>query len=424
MATASSRQFKRSALTVAKVLKANTSDWLRCHAQPPQVRSTLNKIGLCRTEALGGHEYHCQQCDKNVIVANSCGDRHCPTCRGARRRDWLERVSQRLLDGIDHYQVVFTLPEQLRALVLGNRRELFNLLFRAANQALAGSLRHEHQMQSASLTVLHTWNQKLEFHPHVHCIVPGSGLSVDGERVVHTRLPGAVPHLVDHADLKQRFRECFLHGLQQLRAKEQLQFAGSTLPLADAESWQHFMNKLTRIEWVAHITAPPGKAESDTILKYLARYISGGPISDSRLVSTDDHRVTFMARSGQVSGGVREKVPVTLSQLEFVRRWCLHVLPSQFTRVRYYGQWSPRNIEPYLERLAIQLDSDTDTNAPLADDATVFDVGELNAPEGYMAASAAEPEVPCCPNCKSQLILHRVHARPPWSHLLATPPPD
>ena len=178
-------------LTVANLLQQYALEFVTKHPRQavPQVQSTLAKLSLCRTAALGGRKWQCTSCDQEVILYNSCGDRHCPRCAGAKRSDWLDETATLLLPRVDYFQVVFTLPDTLSGLVLGNRRAVYALLMRTAWRALREVLREEQGIEPGALLVLHTWNQELEHHPHVHAVVPGGGPSLDAARWVTTRHP-------------------------------------------------------------------------------------------------------------------------------------------------------------------------------------------------------------------------------------------
>ena len=184
---ARSKQQPSNKLSVLEILSRNSAALVKRYRSqsPPQVQSTLAKISLCRTAALGARKYRCQ-CESVKIVYNSCGDRHCPGCSGARRSDWFESTRELILEGVDHFQVVFTLPAELSSLALGNRRELYNLLFASAWKALRRTIVAEQHYDPAALMVLHTWNQKLEAHAHVHAVVAGSGPAIDGSGFAHS----------------------------------------------------------------------------------------------------------------------------------------------------------------------------------------------------------------------------------------------
>ena len=198
-----------------------------------QVESTLARIDFCRTAPLGGRTFTCKTCESQVSMYNSCGDRHCPQCSGARHSNWLDKAAKLLLPDITYFQVVFTLPDKLSSLVLGNRRQLYSALMRAAAESLEQVIASECGMKSAALVVLHTWNQKLGHHPHVHALVPGSGPSLDGNRwVTHrmtkrTRSKPARPLLVDYKRLSAAFQEQFMSKLKSLHRRRKLALVGT-----------------------------------------------------------------------------------------------------------------------------------------------------------------------------------------------------
>ena len=287
---------------------------------------------------------------------NSCGDRHCPRCSGAKRRNWLESSAQLLLPGVDYFQVVFTIPAELSSLALGNRRELFNLLFQSAWRALKQTIEDEQQFEAAAAMVLHTWNQKLDAHIHVHALVPGGGPSL---RKCDTLTIAKPPRhesqnrrwLVDADELRLAFRAEFLRGLRRLHRKGKLNLTGDWAFLGDVDAFEEWLQPLAEMSWVTFIQAPPTTdATPEHVLKYLARYMTGGPISDRRLVGHDNGSVTFTARSGTQRGGSDETEEVVLSGKEFVRRWSLHILPKGFTKTRYYGGYSNRHRGRYLKQ--------------------------------------------------------------------------
>ncbi len=342
---------------MAQLLRRYTAEYVAQHRgqAAPQVQSTLAKLSLCRTAALGGRRYRCRTCASECTVYNSCGDRHCPQCAGARRADWLASTAELLLPDLDYFQVVFTIPEPLSALTLGNRRAVYDLLFEAAWQSLRTVIRDEQGFEAAAAMVLHTWNQKLEPHVHVHALVPGGGPSLRGERrwvASHRRdVPGAVaPYLVDADALRQRFRQEFLDGLRRLHGRGALKLDGDWHLLRDATAFHQWLKPLEEITWVTYIEPPPRRdASPDHVLKYLARYLTGGPISDRRLISEVDGNVTFWARTGRTPGGDRsDRQPCTLSGPEFVRRWSLHILPKGFVKTRRFGGYSNRQRQRYL----------------------------------------------------------------------------
>jgi hypothetical protein len=368
------------------------------------VESTLLRIGFCRTAPMNGHVYRCPNCDLKVPVYNSCTDRHCPQCRGASRADWVDKTAQLLRAGTNYFQVVFTIPDKLSSLVLGNRRALYRLLFRSAASALQRSIGEECGMQAASTMVLHTWNQRLGHHPHVHALVPGSGPSLDGTQWVPcrytqaTRQKPARPFLVDNKELGRRFRDRYVCGVRRLIKAGVLQ--------CDASALDSLLSTLCSSPWVVYIQPPP-KATSDPedVLKYLARYMTGGPISDRRLIEVKDGRVYFWARSKDKSG---QQVPVSLSTLEFVRSWTLHILPKGFTKARRYGGWSNTRQAAYQQQC--------DRLQPVHPSAAA------DQPDSTQPSLEAPPEEPKkCPRCQTEMVLESHTRRPPWRELFYGP---
>ena len=272
----------------------------------------------------------------------------------------MDSASQLIQPGVPCYQVVFTLPSELSRLALGNRREIYNLLFRSAWAALQATFRSEHGIDPAALMVLHTWNQKLDAHAHVHVVVPGGGPALDGSGWRWSHRPGDLnsvgKYLVDAAELRRSYRDHFLRGLERLFSTGKLKLTGEFAALQEPSKWRSLIEELESSDWVSHIQPPPTTDGSvDNVLKYLARYLSGGPISDSRIVSTSDHDVTFLAREGTKSGGTAKQVPVTLSLVEFTRRWALHILPKGYTKTRRFGGWSNTRCTEYQQRCAQEL---------------------------------------------------------------------
>jgi hypothetical protein len=371
----------------------------------------LAKLALCRTAALGGRVYECPQCHTRCPVYNSCIDRHCPQCSGGRRRDWLAKTAPLLLPKIDYFQVVFTLPEELWGLMLGHRRATYRLLFHAAWEALRDVLREELACEPAALMVLHTWNQRLEHHPHVHAVVPGGGPALDGQgwvRSKHRYHHGRdKPYLVDHRVLSERFRDKFLAGLTRLHGQGKLKLQGEWSHLQDPAAFAAWMTTFQDCAWVVYIEPPPTEnATPEHLLKYLARYLMGGPISDRRLIEHQDERVTFWARSPDKARG-NPSEPYKLPGVEFTRRWALHILPKGFVKSRCFGGFSCRNREAYLGRCRTLLNC-----APV----------ECVSADASAEAPAEERQSgPVCPRCETEMVcIFRVERRS-WREVLNGP---
>jgi hypothetical protein len=322
---------------------------------------------------------------------------------GARRADWVNKTSGLLREGTEYFQIVFTLPQALSSLVLGNRKELYRLLFRSAADSLQRSLSEQRGMQAASTMVLHTWNQRLGHHPHVHALVPGSGPSLCGTRWVpcrYTRAPRrkpARPFLIDNKELGRRFRDHYIRGVRRLLKAGELQVEALI-------AINKILSEVEACDWVVYIEPPP-KASSDPadVVKYLARYLTGGPISDRRLIEVKDGRVYFWARSKDKSG---EMVKVSLETSEFVRSWTLHILPKGFTKARCYGGWSNTRREDYL-----QLCKQLQPIPPIA----------AAVPTESREAEPQSETVRKCPACETPMELESSQRRPRWRELFYGP---
>ena len=322
---------------------------------PKDARDTLAKLSLCRTHHLGGRTYQCQDCGETALRYNSCGDRHCPQCSGAKRWDFQQRASKLVLHGVRYFQSVFTLPSELSQLALTNRKLFAELLPQTAWSCVRRQIGEEQRYEAAAMSVLHTWNQQLESHWHVHLLIPGEGPSLDGQRWEKATSP---PHarnsdgfyLVDVEKLRERYRKLFLKRLSRARSQGKLRLEGNFAYLLSDENWTALTNHLASKPWVAHIEPPPAATSGgEQVVRYLTRYLTGGPISDHRIVSADRNEVTFLAREGKRVGGERKQIPVTLSLSQFVRRWCLHVQPNELTKTRYFGGWSNMSRDRYMK---------------------------------------------------------------------------
>lgn len=290
---------------------------------------TLGAIETCRTAALGGHVYECADCGARKIVYNSCRNRHCPKCQSLEKERWLEARCAELLP-VPYFHVVFTLPEELNPLALSHPRLLYSLLFRCASETLleiAADPKHL-GARIGVLAVLHTWGQKLTLHPHLHCIVPGGGLSIDGDWWVGSRSDFFLPVTV----LKKLFRGKFLAALKQ--AEQDGGLPPSHLP---------DLGPLYHKSWVVYCKPPFGSPEQ--VLAYLARYTHRVAISNQRLVRLEGEEVVFTWKDYAADGRSQE---MTLSGQEFLRRFLLHVLPDRFVRIRYFGLFANRHREQSL----------------------------------------------------------------------------
>jgi len=364
---------------------------------------------------MGGRTYACQQCQTKISLYNSCADRHCPQCSGARRGNWLDNAAELLLPGVTYFQVVFTLPAKLSSLMLGNRRELYRTLMHAAWEALKECIESELGMQASAMMVLHTWNQRLEHHAHVHLLVPGSGPSLDGQRWIECKLTKATgrspakPTLVDNKKLSAEFSKRFLRKLKLLHRRGKLAIEGDLATLQSPLAWAKFTDSLLEHDWCVFIERPPtAQSSPEHVLKYLARYMTGGPISDRRLVSCEEDVVTFMAREKK-QGGSKRQVPVKLSGVEFVRCWSLHILPKGFTKSRCFGGYSSARRTAFITQCK-----------QLQPAAEAVDADEPSAGEAPLEDLKTSPER-CCAKCQQPLQLIAQTRRPSWRDLFYGP---
>ena len=323
----------RPALDVADIFRAQGPAWRRAqagHLSLGQLK-VMSAIEACRTAELGGHVEACEDCDHIRIAYNSCRNRHCPKCQGAAAQRWLEARQAELLP-LAYYHVVFTLPAQIGDIAFHNKAVVYGILFKAASEALLTiAADPKHLGARIGLTaVLHTWGSALTHHPHVHCIVPGGGLSLDGQSWISCRPRFFLPVRV----LSRLFRRLFLDRLAAAHAEGRLVFFGDLAELAGRAAFSARLAPLRRVEWVVYAKRP--FAGPEAVLAYLARYTHRVAISSSRLVSMDDKRVTFRWKDYRQDGPARRKL-MTLAPGEFIRRFLLHVLPTGFHRIRHYG---------------------------------------------------------------------------------------
>ena len=292
-------------------------------------RQVMTAIERCRTAALGGQIEQCDRCGHRRVCYRSCRNRHCPKCQGSARAAWVDQRRAVLLD-CPYFHVVFTLPREIAAIALQNRRALYNLLFRAAARTLreiAADPKHL-GAEIGFFAVLHTWGSNLSFHPHLHCVVPGGGIAPDGDRWIHCRPGFFLPVRV----LSRRFRTLFLDQLERAFRHGRLRLSGALAPLADPAAFHSYLRPLRGSEWVVYSKPPfDGPAR---VLDYVGRYTHRVALSNDRILAVEDGRVRFRWRDYRHGRRLRS---LTLSAEEFMRRFLLHVLPRGFHRIRHCG---------------------------------------------------------------------------------------
>jgi len=350
----------RPPLEVADIFRQHGNDFRLTHPLSPEQRRVMRAIERCRTAALGGHVEQCDTCGHQRIAYNSCRNRHCPKCQSLAKARWLDARLADLLP-VEYFHVVFTLPEQLATLALQNKRVMYNLLFSAAAETLrtiAADPRHL-GAEIGFLAVLHTWSQTLRHHPHLHCVVPGGGLSVDGERWVGCRRGFFLSVNV----LARLFRRLFLQGLERAYQKGQLTFHGTCDYLTKPLAFNRLLANLRSREWWVYSKPPFGGPEQ--VLTYLGRYTHRVAISNHRLISLKDGNVTFKWKD--YAHDNRQSL-MTLRADEFIRRFLLHVLPRGFQRIRQFGLLANRHRSAQMSRCRRLLGIAAQTTSSLPSD--------------------------------------------------------
>ena len=376
----------RPALEVADIFRTHGPAWRQAqhgHLSLGQLK-VMSAIEQCRSAALGGHVLRCESCAQTEIAYNSCRNRHCPKCQASAAKRWLEARQNELLP-VEYYHVVFTLPAPIAGIAYYNKAVIYGLLFDLAAETLrtiAADPRHLGARIGATL-VLHTWGSALTHHPHVHGIVPGGGLSQDGERWVACKPGFFLPVRV----LSRLFRRRFLEELDKAHRAGLLQFFGDDAQLADAAVFADWLAPMRKCEWVVYAKRP--FAGPEAVLAYLSRYTHRVAISNGRLLAMNEHGVTFRWKDYRAKGNTRHKT-MTLSADEFMRRFLLHVLPGGFHRIRHFGLFANAERKNNLARVRELLHVVASSNTQ-SDDAEV-------------QVGAGQPTF-ICPRCGASMII-------------------
>jgi hypothetical protein len=361
-----------AALEVADIFHDHGPAWRHAHAGHISLDQlkVMSAIERCRSAALGGHVLCCEDCAQIQIAYNSCRNRHCPKCQGSAARRWLQARQADLLP-VDYYHVVFTLPAPISDIAYHNKAVIYALLFQAAAETLL-TIAADPKRLGARLgitAVLHTWGSALTHHPHLHCIVPGGGLSLDGQRWVACKSGFFLPVRV----LSRLFRRLLLEKLSAAHHADRLQFFGAYQNLADTQAFADYLAPLRTIDWVVYAKQP--FAGPEAVLAYLSRYTHRVAISNSRLIACDQRGVTFKWKDYRAKRRDRYKI-MTLATPEFIRRFLIHVLPASFHRIRHYGLFANPVRAKQLPRLRELLanhsaDAVAPTPAVVEDDPTI-----------------------------------------------------
>jgi hypothetical protein len=365
----------RPTLEVADILRASGRSFWERHGSHLawQHRKVMDAIVRCRTATLGGHRDQCLRCGHQAISYNSCRNRHCPKCQGNARAKWLAARSAELLP-VPYFHVVFTLPHELSALVLQNKRLLYDLLFHTTAATLLEVARDPKHLGAdiGLLSVLHTWGQNLQHHPHLHCVVPAGGLALDGSGWIATSPRFFLPVRV----LSRVFRGKFTAALKQLFLQGKLQFHGTLQELTRPKRFRQFLRQLFTKQWVVY--AKPPFAGAEHVLHYLARYTHRVAISNHRLIAFKEDRVSFRWKDYAADG--KQKV-MTVSAEEFLRRFLIHVLPKGLVRIRHFGLFANRRRAASLLRCRSLLGTPSSSQQP---------------------APSSQPR---CPSCSEPMII-------------------
>lgn len=302
-------------------------------------RKAMRSIQLCRTHELGGRVEECENCGHKVILYNSCRNRHCPQCQSMKKEQWIHDRTNEVLP-FTYFHIVFTLPDELNSIIWKNKRILFNLMFRVCKETLLSASADEKYLGAdiGFFSILHTWGQKLNAHPHLHCVVPGGGFSQKKQKWIHAPYNYLVPVQV----LKARFRSNFLVSLKKLNEDGALYLSGTRY--IEAPDFQKLIDSLFRKEWVVYLKE--SFQNRNSVIEYLARYTHRIAISNHRIVSAEKDMVAFKYRDYKDSN--KEKIE-TIDALSFMRRFMIHVVPYRFVRIRYFGILSHRNKKKAIE---------------------------------------------------------------------------
>jgi hypothetical protein len=316
----------------------------------------LKALSACRTAQLGGHLLQCDHCGHHKQAYNSCHNRHCPKCQAHLRGQWFEDRERDLLP-VEYFHVVFTLPDELGPLTLQNKRLIYNLLFRATSETLleAAAGWKDLKAKIGFFAILHSWGQKLDFHPHLHCVVPGGGISLDDSRWVSCPRGFFMPVKL----LGRLFRGKFLAYLKQAHQRGELTCRGRLESLASPAAFNRWLSPIYQKDWVVYAKPPWNGPEQ--ALKYLARYTHRVAIANSRLQSIDHGQVTFTYKDYR---NQHRRRTLTLDATEFIRRFMMHVLPHRFVRIRYFGFLANTHRKEQLRKIRELLNAPQPTTTP------------------------------------------------------------
>ncbi len=376
------------------------------HKLPLKSLKVMSAIEKCRTEKLGGHVYQCDNCGDEKIAYNSCRNRHCPKCQSMAKERWLSARKEELLP-VPYFHAVLTIPDTLNPVALVNQKNVYNILFRAGKETFLELGKDPKHLgaEIGFIAVLHTWNQTLLDHPHLHCIIPCGGLTEDGNRWIlpkkHRKGKDFFVHVNVISDL---FKKKFLSYFDTACKAGELKFVGKTEYLSDKQAYRKFKNDLYKTTWVSYCKKPFGGPEQ--VLEYLGRYTHRVAISCNRIVKVEDDNVTFSYRDSRDDN---KKKQMTLEVFEFIRRFLLHVLPQRFVKIRYYGLLNNRMKKENLKlcRKILDVQESQDKQEPEAE----------SWEELILRLTGVDPTI--CTNCGEGRMVRRIIIRRPSYRMLA-----
>ena len=365
---------------VADIFRLYGASYRQSNSLPYEKIKVMHHIELCRTAKLGGHIEQCEQCGFEQIAYNSCRDRHCPKCQCLVKEQWLnDRKAELLPCGYFHF--VFTLPHDLNPIILCNKRITLQILFTSVSetlQAFAKDPQWRLEGQLGFIAVLHTWSQTLMDHFHLHCLIPAGALSFIKDRWI----PAKESFLFRIESLAKAFKKCYLQKLQTAYQNEKLIFPGNTAHYQSQQEFEKLIQSLSKVQWIAYAKRP--FAGPQQVLEYLGRYTHRVAISNNRILSIDNGKVTFTYQDRERNSEIRT---MTLHAHEFIRRFLLHVLPTGFMKIRYFGFLSHKNKQQAIALLRQLIDPDAKLPEKIVE--TIID----------MMLRLTGKDITCCPKC-------------------------
>jgi len=387
----------RSDLELADVIHRFGKQYIEKHRPSAEKMKVLFNIIQCRTSALGGHEEHCDCCPEVRYSYNSCGNRHCPKCLAAKQAVWIEKLIDQTLP-IKHYHIIFTVPHVLNAICLFDRKMYYKVLFSAVWRTLHSFGYTHYGVETGAVCVLHSWGQNLSLHSHIHCLVPAAGYTLNGN---WKKIGKQGKYLYSIFQVSDTFKGKFLYSLECALKKQNL-----------LSGFDSYIQAAYKKKWVVH--CEPSMAKTDHVIRYLGQYTHRVAISNDRIIAMSNTHVTFIAKDYRDKA---QKKPVSLTGVEFLHRFCLHILPKRFVKIRRYGIYNhttKRNLElqfvPEVSNVEKKLrdNKEDETAQQRIKRLTGFDIGKCpKCKNGRMRIVRELPRIRS-PGQPFQQLLHRI----------------